>query len=122
MEDVIAKALEVTENTPQFLKNILRSKGRKRAQDTWAKAGSLFAAKAPAVCDVSRLHRRADGQASHSTTTHADECKRLAETATVPSNRHALLSAAEMWHKLASDTKPRWSGIKSHLGGLRSDI
>ena len=38
---------------------------------------------------------------------HAEECERLAGTATVPSNRHALLSAAEMWRKLAADTKPR---------------
>ena len=38
---------------------------------------------------------------------HAEECERLAEMAMLPSNRHALLSAAEMWRKMAADTKPR---------------
>ena len=38
---------------------------------------------------------------------HAEECEQLAETATLPSNRHALLSAAETWRKMAADTKPR---------------
>ena len=37
---------------------------------------------------------------------HADECERLAEAATLPSNRHSLLSAAEMWRKMAADAKP----------------
>ena len=36
---------------------------------------------------------------------HADECERLAESATLPSNQHALLSAAEMWRKMAADAK-----------------
>jgi hypothetical protein len=38
---------------------------------------------------------------------HAEERERLAEMAALPSNRHALLSAAEMWRKMAADTKPR---------------
>jgi hypothetical protein len=38
---------------------------------------------------------------------HAEECEWLAGMATLPSNRHALLSAAEMWRKMADDTKPR---------------
>jgi hypothetical protein len=52
---------------------------------------------------------------------HADECERLAEAATLPSNRHALLSAAEMWRKMAADTKPRDGRDQIALGGLRTD-
>jgi hypothetical protein len=37
---------------------------------------------------------------------HAEECERLAELATLPSNRHSLLSAAEMWRRMAADAKP----------------
>ena len=37
---------------------------------------------------------------------HADECERLAGAADLPSNRHVLLSAAEMWRKMADDAKP----------------
>ena len=37
---------------------------------------------------------------------HAEECERLAKMAVLSSNRHALLSAAEMWRKMAADTKP----------------
>lgn len=36
---------------------------------------------------------------------HADECERLASSASLPSNRQALLSAAEMWRKMAADMK-----------------
>jgi len=35
---------------------------------------------------------------------HADECEQLAELARLPSNRHSLLSAAEMRRKMAADT------------------
>ena len=53
---------------------------------------------------------------------HADECERLAEAAELPSNRHALLSAAEMWRKMAADTKPRdGAGPDPVLGDLRSE-
>ena len=53
---------------------------------------------------------------------HADECERLAESATLPSNQHALLSAAEMWRKMAADTKPRdGAGLNPVLGDPRSD-
>ena len=52
---------------------------------------------------------------------HADECERLAEAATLPSNRHALLSAAEMWRKMAADSKPRdGAGSNPVLGDGRS--
>ena len=52
---------------------------------------------------------------------HADECERLAELATLPSNRHALLSAAEMWRKMAADTKPRdGAGLNPVLGEPRN--
>jgi hypothetical protein len=37
---------------------------------------------------------------------HADECERLAEAATLPSIRQALLSVAEMWRKMAAESKP----------------
>ena len=54
---------------------------------------------------------------------HAEECERLAETATLPSNRHALLSAAEMWRKMAADAGLRnGAGIAPILGeSPRSD-
>jgi hypothetical protein len=38
---------------------------------------------------------------------HADECERLAGAALLPSNRNALLSAAEMWRRMAADAEPR---------------
>jgi hypothetical protein len=38
---------------------------------------------------------------------HADECEWLAAMAKLPSNQHALLSAAEMWRKMAADLRPR---------------
>jgi hypothetical protein len=38
---------------------------------------------------------------------HAEECEQLAQKAELPSNRHALLQAAEMWRKMAADAKPR---------------
>ena len=41
---------------------------------------------------------------------HADECEWLAGMATLPSNRHALLSAAEMWRKMAADIEAREGG------------
>jgi hypothetical protein len=48
---------------------------------------------------------------------HAEECERLARMAELPSNRHALLSAAEMWRKMATDTKPRdRAGLSPVLG------
>jgi hypothetical protein len=54
---------------------------------------------------------------------HADECERLAATATLPSNRHALLSAAEMWRKMATDSKPSdGAGSNPVLGDTRRDI
>jgi hypothetical protein len=53
---------------------------------------------------------------------HADECERLAESATLPSNRHSLLSAAEMWRRMAADAKPRdGAGLNPVLGDPRSD-
>jgi hypothetical protein len=53
---------------------------------------------------------------------HAEECERLAETATLPSNQHALLSAAEMWRKMAADAKPSdGAGSNPVLGDPRSD-
>jgi hypothetical protein len=48
---------------------------------------------------------------------HADECEWLAEMATLPSNRHALLSAAEMWRKMADDIKSR-----ERAGGVLDDL
>lgn len=52
---------------------------------------------------------------------HADECELLAEKATQPSNRHALLSAAEMWRKMAADAKPHdGAGSNPVLGDRRS--
>ncbi len=48
---------------------------------------------------------------------HVEECERLAQAATLPSNRHALLSAAEMWRKMAADAKPRdGAGLNPVLG------
>jgi hypothetical protein len=41
---------------------------------------------------------------------HAEECERLAESATLPSNRHALLSAAETWRKMAADGADNGAG------------
>ena len=52
---------------------------------------------------------------------HAEECERLAEAARLPSNRHALLSAAEMWRKLAADAKPRDGKDQIVLGDRRTD-
>lgn len=53
---------------------------------------------------------------------HAEECERLAETATLPSNRHSLLSAAEMWRRMAADAKPRdGAGPDPVLGDPRTD-
>ena len=52
---------------------------------------------------------------------HAEECERLAEAARLPSNRHALLSAAEMWRKMAADTKPR-DGEGSNRPGETSEL
>jgi hypothetical protein len=46
---------------------------------------------------------------------HADECDRLAETTTLPSIRHALLSAAEMWRKMAAEVT-RSDGAAPVLG------
>jgi hypothetical protein len=51
---------------------------------------------------------------------HADECGRLAEAAELPSNRHALLSAAEIWRKMAADAKRRnGAGLDPVLGEPR---
>jgi hypothetical protein len=36
---------------------------------------------------------------------HAEECERLAEAAALPANRFSLLSAAEMWRRMAADTR-----------------
>ena len=36
---------------------------------------------------------------------HADECEQLAKIAKLPSNQDALLTAAEMWRKMADDAK-----------------
>jgi hypothetical protein len=53
---------------------------------------------------------------------HAEECERLAEMATLPSNRHALLSAAEMWRMMAADAKPHdGAGSDPGIGEPRSD-
>ncbi len=53
---------------------------------------------------------------------HAEECERLAAAATLPSNRHSLLSAAEMWRKLAADAKPNdGAGANPALEDPRSD-
>ena len=53
---------------------------------------------------------------------HADECERLAESATLPSNQHSLLSAAEMWRRMADNTKPRdGAGSNPALGDPRND-
>jgi hypothetical protein len=52
---------------------------------------------------------------------HADECERLAESAALPSNCHSLLSAAEMWRRMAADAKPRdGAGLNPVLGDPRS--
>jgi hypothetical protein len=52
---------------------------------------------------------------------HADECDRLAGTTKLPSIRHALLSAAEMWRKMAADTKPHdGAGLNPVLGHTES--
>ena len=52
---------------------------------------------------------------------HAEECERLAEAATLPSNQHALLSAAEMWRRMAADVKPQdGAGSDPRIGTLRS--
>lgn len=49
---------------------------------------------------------------------HADECERLAEAATLPSNRHA----PEMWRKMADDAKPHdGAGSNPVLGDPRRD-
>ena len=51
---------------------------------------------------------------------HAEECERLAEAATLPSNRHSLLAAAEMWRRLAADAKPNdGAGSAFVMGGPR---
>jgi hypothetical protein len=48
---------------------------------------------------------------------HADECERLAESTTLPSNRHSLLPAAEMWRRMAAGAKPRdGAGLDPRLG------
>jgi hypothetical protein len=53
---------------------------------------------------------------------HADECERLAEAAELPSNRHSLLSAAEMWRRMAADAKPHdGAGSNPVLGDPRND-
>jgi len=52
---------------------------------------------------------------------HAEECERLAEMARLPSNRHALLSAAEMWRKMAADARPR-DGEGSNRPGETSEL
>jgi hypothetical protein len=36
---------------------------------------------------------------------YAEECKLLARIAKLPSNQDALLTAAEMWRKMANDAK-----------------
>ena len=49
---------------------------------------------------------------------HAQECERLAEMATLPSNR----SAAEMWRMMAADAKPHdGAGSDPGIGEPRSD-
>ena len=50
---------------------------------------------------------------------HAEECEQLAETATLPSNRYSLLSAAEMWRRMAADMEPR-DGAGSNLAALQA--
>jgi hypothetical protein len=54
---------------------------------------------------------------------HAEECERLAEAAALPSNRLSLLSAAEMWRRMAADTKPHDGAGRddSKIGDPRSD-
>ncbi|GEP61867.1 hypothetical protein RSO01_90330 [Reyranella soli] len=53
---------------------------------------------------------------------HADECERLAESPTLPSNRHSLLSAAEMWRRMAAHAKPHdGAGLHPVLGDPLSD-
>jgi len=53
---------------------------------------------------------------------HAEECERLAEAAMLPSNRHALLSAAEMWRRMAADTRlHNRAESNPPLGDPRSD-
>ena len=53
---------------------------------------------------------------------HADECERLARSAKLPSNRHSLLAAAEMWRKMAADIKPSdGAGPNPVLGDPRGD-
>lgn len=53
---------------------------------------------------------------------HADECERLAESATLPSNRHSLLSAAEMWRRMAADAKAHnGAGSNPVIGDPRRD-
>jgi len=39
----------------------------------------------------------------------------------LPSNRHALLSAAEMWRKMAADAKPRDGAGSNPTLGSGSD-
>ena len=52
---------------------------------------------------------------------HAEECERLAEAATLPSNRHSPLSAAEMWRRMAADAKSRdGAGLDPVIGDPRS--
>lgn len=52
---------------------------------------------------------------------HAEECERLAKMATLPSNRDALLSAAEMWRQMAADTKRHdGPGSDPEIGDPRS--
>jgi hypothetical protein len=52
---------------------------------------------------------------------HAEECERLAKSATLPVNRHSLLSAAAMWRRMAADAKPRdGAGTNPVIGDSRS--
>lgn len=67
------------------------------------------------------MHSRDSRGGIHDPRRTADECERLAESATLLFNRPALLSAAEMWRKVAADTRPRnGAGLDPALGELRN--
>jgi hypothetical protein len=71
------------------------------------------------------MHSRSDLEGTSMTyeeyLQHAEECERLAAAATLPSNRHSLLSTAEKWRRMA-DSKPHdGAGLHPVLGDPRSD-
>ena len=71
------------------------------------------------MCSRSQVER---GMTYEELLEHAEECERLAKAARLPSNRHALLSAAEMWRRMAADTKSNdGAGLDSKIGDPRSD-